>query len=306
MAKSIVELIGNTPLVRLSNIETKYGLNFKLYAKLEMCNPTGSAKDRVARQIVLDAIERGRLLPGGTIVEPTSGNTGIGLAAVAAAWGYRARIFMPDTMSAERRNLLTAYGAELELTPGSEGMAGAVARAQQYVADNDGCVLAGQFSNPANVAAHMLTTGPEIYEQTGGSVDACVAGIGTGGTISGVGRYLKSRRHDVRIVGVEPAASPLLTEGWAAAHGIQGIGANFVPDILDRTVINHITTATDQESMELARELCRCEGIFAGISSGAALSAALALAEDPALRNGTVVVILPDSGDRYLSCCLWA
>lgn len=302
MTGTIVDLIGNTPMLRLRNVEIKYGLNFKLYAKLEMFNPTGSIKDRAARQIILNAEDSGRLQPGGTIVEPTSGNTGIGLAAVAAARGYKAIIFMPESMSAERRRLISRYGAQLELTPAHLGMAGAVQMAQQYVDTHGDSILAGQFTNPANVEAHMATTGPEIYEQTAGQVSCLVAGIGTGGTISGVGRYLKGMRHDIQVVGVEPAASPLLTEGRAGAHDIQGIGANFVPQILDLSVIDKVVTATDSDSYRFAKELCQLEGVFAGISSGAALAAAVNLADDPTLQGGTVVVILPDSGDRYLSC----
>lgn len=303
MAKNILDLIGNTPMLQLSNVEAKYGLNFKLFAKLEMYNPTGSAKDRVAKSIVEDAEQSGRLKPGGTIVEPTSGNTGIGLAAVAASKGYKARIYMPDTMSEERRTLLSKYGAELVLTPGASGMTGAIQMAEEYVATHDNCIMAGQFSNPANPAAHEANTGPEIFTQTNGAVDCLVATIGTGGTITGSSKYLKSQKPSIKVVGVEPANSPLLTEGWAGPHGIQGIGANFVPDVLDLILIDKVVTATEQDAFKYAQELCHLEGIFAGISSGAALAAALSLNGDPSLQDATVVVVLPDSGDRYLSCC---
>lgn len=303
MAGTITNLIGNTPLMRLKNIERIYGLNVKLYAKLEMYNPTGSAKDRVALQIVLDAEKSGRLQPGGTIVEPTSGNTGIGLAAVAAARGYHTIIFMPDTMSEERRRLLAGYGAELVLSPGHLGMSGAVDMANEYVSSHPEAFLAGQFTNPSNVMAHYTTTGPEIWSQTQGHVDFFIAGIGTGGTITGTASYLKSQNPDIQIVGVEPAASPLLSKGFAGPHGIQGIGANFIPDILDLSVIDLIVTATEDDSFAMTRELCLSEGIFAGISSGAALSAAIKLSGTITMQDATVVVILPDSGDRYLSCC---
>lgn len=303
MANNIANLIGNTPMMRLSNVEAKYGLNFKLFAKLEMYNPTGSAKDRVAKSIILDAERTGRLKAGGTIVEPTSGNTGIGLACLAASRGYKAIIYMPDSMSEERVILLKKYGAEVVLTPGRLGMAGAIQMAEEYVATHDNTILAGQFTNPANVAAHEATTGPEIYDQTGRAIDYLVATIGTGGTITGSSKYLKSQNPKIQVIGVEPKSSPLLTEGWAGPHGIQGIGANFIPPILDLSLIDQVLTVTEQDAYKYSQELCHLEGVFAGISSGAALSAALSLNGDPALQDATVVVVLPDSGDRYLSCC---
>ena len=298
---SAAQLIGNTPLLELTNLERKDALEARILVKLESRNPAGSAKDRVALAMVLDAEERGLLTPGSVIIEPTSGNTGIGLCSVAAAWGYRCIIVMPDSMSLERRLLMTAFGGELVLTPGAEGMTGCIAKAEELRKQIPGSIIAGQFENPANPKAHYLTTGPEIWQDTDGSVDIFVAGIGTGGTISGVGKYLKERKPGVQIVGVEPAESPLLTEGRSGPHGIQGIGANFVPEILDRTVIDEILTVTVEDAYAAGRRLGREEGVLCGISSGAALHAALLLAKRPENRGKTIVALLPDSGDRYLT-----
>ena len=298
---SAAQLIGNTPLLELTNLERKDALEARILVKLESRNPAGSAKDRVALAMVLDAEERGLLTPGSVIIEPTSGNTGIGLCSVAAARGYRCIIVMPDSMSLERRLLMTAFGGELVLTPGAEGMTGCIAKAEELRKQIPGSIIAGQFENPANPKAHYLTTGPEIWQDTDGSVDIFVAGIGTGGTISGVGRYMKERKPGVQIVGVEPAESPLLTEGRSGPHGIQGIGANFVPEILDRTVIDEILTVTVEDAYAAGRRLGREEGVLCGISSGAALHAALLLAKRPENRGKTIVALLPDSGDRYLT-----
>ena len=298
---SIAELIGRTPLLELCNYERNHGLQATLLAKLECMNPAGSAKDRVAANMIARAEEAGRLAPGGTIIEPTSGNTGIGLAAVAAARGYRVILTMPETMSVERRALIAAYGAEIVLTPGAEGMAGAVAKAEELQASIPGSMIAGQFENPANPEAHQRTTGPEIWADTDGKVDIFVAGAGTGGTVSGTGRYLKSQNPAVRVVAVEPAASPLLTEGHAGPHGLQGIGANFVPENLDRSVLDEILTVTDADAYAAGRELARTEGILVGITSGAAVWAAAQLARRPENAGKTIVALLPDSGERYLS-----
>ena len=298
---SAAQLIGNTPLLELTNLERKDALEARILVKLESRNPAGSAKDRVALAMVLDAEERGLLTPGSVIIEPTSGNTGIGLCSVAAARGYRCIIVMSDSMSLERRLLMTAFGGELVLTPGAEGMTGCIAKAEELRKQIPGSIIAGQFENPANPKAHYLTTGPEIWQDTDGSVDIFVAGIGTGGTISGVGKYLKERKPGVQIVGVEPAESPLLTEGRSGPHGIQGIGANFVPEILDRTVIDEILTVTVEDAYAAGRRLGREEGVLCGISSGAALHAALLLAKRPENRGKTIVALLPDSGDRYLT-----
>ena len=298
---SAAQLIGNTPLLELTNLERKDALEARILVKLESRNPAGSAKDRVALAMVLDAEERGLLTPGSVIIEPTSGHTGIGLCSVAAARGYRCIIVMPDSMSLERRLLMTAFGGELVLTPGAEGMTGCIAKAEELRKQMPGSIIAGQFENPANPKAHYLTTGPEIWQDTDGSVDIFVAGIGTGGTISGVGKYLKERKPGVQIVGVEPAESPLLTEGRSGPHGIQGIGANFVPEILDRTVIDEILTVTVEDAYAAGRRLGREEGVLCGISSGAALHAALLLAKRPENRGKTIVALLPDSGDRYLT-----
>ena len=298
---SASQLIGSTPLLRLTNIEAKDGLSVRLLAKLESRNPAGSAKDRVALSMINDAEEQGILKPGATIIEPTSGNTGIGLCSVAAARGYKCIIVMPDSMSMERRLIMTALGAELVLTPGSEGMSGCIAKAEELKAQIPGSIIAGQFDNPANPKAHYETTGPEIWEDTDGDVDIFVAGIGTGGTITGVGRYLKEKNPKVCIVGVEPADSPLLTEGRSGAHGIQGIGANFVPSILDTGIIDRIIPVETADAYAAGRRMGTEEGVLAGISSGAALHAALALAQQPENAGKTIVVLLPDSGERYLT-----
>ncbi len=301
IAHSVTELIGRTPLLELVNYEKDHGLSAVVLAKLECMNPAGSAKDRVAANMIARAEQEGRLAPGGTIIEPTSGNTGIGLAAVGAARGYRVILTMPDTMSVERRSLIAAYGAEIVLTPGKEGMAGAVVKAEELQKTIPGSIIAGQFENPANPEAHILTTGPEIWADTDGKVDIFVAGIGTGGTISGTGRYLKARNPAVQVVGVEPAASPLLTQGHAGPHGLQGIGANFVPENLDRAVVDEIIPVTDQDAYATGRELARREGILVGITSGAAVWAAAELAKRPENQGKVITALLPDSGERYLS-----
>ena len=303
---SVSQLIGGTPVVELCNIEEKDGLNVRLLAKLEGMNPAGSAKDRVGLAMIEDAEEKGRLAPGGTIIEPTSGNTGIGLCCVAAARGYHCIIVMPDSMSIERQKLMTAFGAELVLTPGALGMAGAIAKAEELEKQIPGAIIAGQFVNPANPEAHYRTTGPEIWADTDGKVDIFVAGIGTGGTITGVGRYLKEKNHNVKIVGMEPADSPLLTQGKAGPHGIQGIGANFVPEILDRGVIDEILICPLAGAYDCGRRMGREEGILVGISSGAALWAALELAKRPENAGKTILALLPDSGERYLSTAMFA
>lgn len=298
---SVEQLIGRTPLVRLRHLETEYGLKAILLAKLECMNPAGSAKDRVAANMIANAEAAGRLSPGGTIIEPTSGNTGIGLAAVGAAKGYHVILTMPETMSVERRNLIAAYGAEIVLTPGGEGMDGAVKKAEELQKATPGSILAGQFDNPANPEAHYRTTGPEIWADTDGQVDVFVAGVGTGGTVSGTGRYLKEKKTAVRIVAVEPSRSPLLTEGHAGPHGLQGIGANFVPENLDRALLDEILTVTDEDAYALGRALARKEGLLVGITSGAAAWAAIQLAKRPENQGKTIVALLPDSGERYLS-----
>ena len=299
--RSVTELIGRTPLLELCNYERNHGLHATLLAKLECMNPAGSAKDRVAANMVARAEESGQLAPGGTIIEPTSGNTGIGLAAAAAAKGYHVILTMPDTMSVERRALIAAYGAEIVLTPGADGMSGAVARAEELHRSIPGSIIAGQFENPANPEAHEKTTGPEIWADTAGTVDIFVAGAGTGGTVSGVGRYLKAQDPNIKVVAFEPASSPLLTEGRAGPHGLQGIGANFVPENLDRTVLDEILTVTDADAYAAGRELARTEGILVGITSGAAVWAAAQLAMRPENAGKTIVALLPDSGERYLS-----
>ena len=298
---SISELIGRTPLMRLNNIEKADGLSAKIVAKIEYLNPAGSVKDRAALEMINDAERSGRLKSGGTIIEPTSGNTGIGLAAIGASRGYRVIITMPDTMSKERQLLMTAYGAELVLTDGSLGMAGAIAKAEEIAKTIDGAIIAGQFSNPANADAHRKTTGPEIWEDTDGSVDIFVAGIGTGGTITGIGEYLKSKNPDIKIVGVEPADSPFLSEGRAGAHKLQGIGAGFIPEVLNTNIYDELITVTTDEAYAAGREIAACEGILVGISSGAALYAAKKIAALPENEGKTIVVLLPDTGDRYLS-----
>ena len=302
---SAAQLIGHTPLLELCNFEKKDGLCARLLVKLEARNPAGSAKDRVALAMIEDAEKSGRLAPGGTVIEPTSGNTGIGLASVAAARGYRAIIVMPDSMSRERQLLMKAFGADLVLTPGALGMPGAIARAEELNREIPGSIIAGQFENPANPDAHYRTTGPEIWEDTDGNVDIFVAGIGTGGTISGVGAYLKECRPNVRVVGVEPADSPLLTQGRSGPHGLQGIGANFVPKALNRDILDDIRTVTTEQAYAAARRLGVEEGILCGISGGAALHIALELAASPENAGKTVVALLPDSGDRYLSTELY-
>ena len=303
---SVSQLIGRTPLLELTNIEKKDGLRAKLLAKLEGCNPAGSAKDRVALSMVLDAEARGILKPGSVIIEPTSGNTGIGLCSVAAARGYKCIIVMPDSMSMERRLLMTAFGGELVLTPGKEGMTAAIAKAEELAAQIPGSWIAGQFENPANPDAHYRTTGPEIWEDTDGKVDIFVAGIGTGGTITGTGRYLKEKNPNVKIVGVEPADSPLLTEGKAGPHGIQGIGANFVPKTLDTGVYDEVVTVTTEQAYAAGRRMSMEEGVLAGISAGAALHVALELAKREENAGKTIVALLPDSGERYLTTPMYA
>lgn len=298
---SITQLIGKTPLLRLHATEKKLALSAQLLAKLELFNPGGSAKDRVALSMIRDAEDRGVLKEGSVIIEPTSGNTGIGLACVAASRGYKTIIVMPDSMSMERRLLMTAYGAKLVLTPGKLGMQGAIDKAYELAGQYENSFIPDQFGNPANVAAHEETTGPEIWEDTDGKVDIFVAGVGTGGTISGVGAYLKNRNPNVQIVAVEPAASPLLSGGTAGSHGIMGIGANFVPKILNRDVIDQIITVTEQQAYEAARGLGNIEGLLVGISSGAALYAATELARQPENQGKNIVVFLPDTGERYLS-----
>ena len=298
---SMDQMIGRTPLLELCRIRQQLGLEARVLAKLEYLNPAGSVKDRAALSMIRDAEQKGLLKEGSVIVEPTSGNTGIGLAAVAAARGYRVVIVMPETMSLERRQLMRAYGAELVLTEGSKGMSGAVEKAQQLVQQIPGAFLTGQFTNPANPQAHFETTGPEIWQDTEGHVDVFVAGVGTGGTITGVGRYLKSQDPAVRIVGVEPAASPLLSKGTAGPHKIQGIGANFVPQVLDTAIYDELLAVTDQDAFAAGRLMARTEGVLVGISSGAALWAAVELAKRPENRGKTIVTLLPDTGDRYLS-----
>ena len=299
--KSIEELIGRTPLMELSNLEQKLELQATLLAKVEALNPGGSAKDRVAKRMVEDAEKAGILKAGATIIEPTSGNTGIGLSVMAAARGYRAIIVMPDSMSMERRLLMTAFGAELVLTEGAKGMAGAIEKAEELAREIPNSFIPGQFDNPSNPAAHYETTGPEIWADTDGKVDIFVAGIGTGGTITGTGRYLKEQNPDVRIIGVEPASSPLLTKGEAGPHGLQGIGANFVPSILDTEIYDEIITVTDEAAYEAGRMIARNEGLLVGISAGAALHAAVEVAKRPENAGKNIVVLLPDTGDRYLS-----
>ena len=298
---SVSQLIGRTPLLEVTNIAKTDSLKARLLVKLEGCNPAGSAKDRVGLSMIEDAENRGILKPGGLIIEPTSGNTGIGLCAVAAARGYRCIIVMPDSMSMERRLLMTAFGGELVLTPGRDGMSGCIAKAEELKAQNPGSIIAGQFVNPANPDAHYRTTGPEIWEDTDGEVDIFVATIGTGGTITGTGRYLKQQNSAVKIVGVEPEESPLITKGRAAPHGIQGIGANFIPEILDTGIIDEMVTVNVQQAYEAGRRMGREEGILAGISSGAALYAALELAKQGENAGKTIVALLPDSGERYLT-----
>lgn len=303
---SVDQLVGKTPLLELTNLERQFDLKARLLAKLEYFNPAGSAKDRVARYILDDAEEKGILTKDSVIVEPTSGNTGIGLAALAAARGYRLIIVMPDSMSAERRLLMTAYGAELILTDGARGMGGAIAKAEELVKEIPGAFLAGQFVNPANPRAHFETTGPEIWEDTDGAVDYFVAGVGTGGTITGTGRYLKSRNARIQVVAVEPSDSPVLSGGKGGTHKLQGIGAGFIPEILDTTVYDEVIPVTSEDAFETGRLLGKKEGVLVGISSGAALWAAIEVAKRPENEGKTVVVLLPDTGDRYLSTEMYA
>ena len=303
---SVEQLIGRTPLLELCNIEKEYALSARLIAKVESFNPAGSVKDRVALSMILSAEAEGRLSPGATIIEPTSGNTGIGLCAVAAARGYKAVIVMPDTMSVERQMLMKAYGAELVLTDGAGGMTAAIAKANELAATIPGAIVAGQFENPANPAAHEATTGPEIWEDTHGQVDIFVCGVGTGGTITGTGRYLKAQNPAIKVVGMEPAGSPVLSGGKAGAHGLQGIGAGFIPAVLDVDIMDEVLTVTEAEAYAAGRMLARKEGILAGISSGAALHAAILVASRPENEGKTVVVLLPDTGDRYLSTPMFA
>ena len=300
------ELIGKTPLLELTHIEREEGLEARLLGKLEYLNPAGSVKDRIAKAMIDDAEARGLLRPGSVIIEPTSGNTGIGLASVAAARGYRLIIVMPETMSVERRQLMRAYGAELVLTDGAEGMKGAIARAEELAREIPGGFLPGQFVNPANPAVHRATTGPEIWEDTGGEVDIFVAGVGTGGTITGVGQYLKSQKPQVKIVAVEPKDSPVLSGGRPGPHKIQGIGAGFVPEVLDPSVCDEVIAVESGDAFAVGRRIGRAEGVLVGVSSGAAVWAAIQLARRPENRGRTIVALLPDTGDRYLSTPLFA
>ncbi len=300
-----VDLIGNTPLVEVVNLQKKYGLKAKVLVKLEYLNPAGSVKDRIAKAMIEDAEQKGILKEGSVIIEPTSGNTGIGLAAIAASKGYRVILTMPETMSVERRNILKAYGAELVLTDGAAGMKGAIAKAEELAKEMDNSFLAGQFVNPANPAIHKRTTGPEIWIDTDGEVDIFVAGVGTGGTITGTGEYLKSKNPAVKVVAVEPADSPVLSKGSAGAHKIQGIGAGFVPETLNTNIYDEIFPVESEAAFEAGRELARTEGVLTGISSGAALYAALELAKRPQNEGKTIVALLPDSGDRYYSTALF-
>ncbi len=299
--KSIDQLIGHTPIVQLKNIEKEEKLYARLLVKLEMFNPAGSAKDRVAKAMLDDAEAKGLIGDGSVIIEPTSGNTGIGLAAVGAARGYRVIIVMPDNMSKERQLLMKAYGAELVLTEGAKGMAGAIEKAEELKASIPGSIIAGQFENPANPAAHRVSTGPEIWEDTDGKVDIFVAGVGTGGTITGTGSYLKSMKNSIKVVAVEPETSPLLSKGYAGPHGLQGIGANFVPEVLDTTVYDEIITVSDDDAYTAGRNIARKEGLLVGISSGAALHAAIELAKKKENAGKTIVALLTDTGERYLT-----
>ena len=300
------QLIGNTPLLELTHIEREEGLQARILAKLEYFNPAGSVKDRIGKAMIDDAEKSGRLGPGATIIEPTSGNTGIGLAAVAAARGYRIIIVMPETMSVERRQLMRAYGAELELTEGAKGMKGAIERAEQLAREIPNSFVAGQFVNPANPRAHYETTGPEIWRDTDGKVDIFVSGVGTGGTLTGTGRYLREQKPDVKLVAVEPADSPVLSEGRAGSHKIQGIGAGFVPEVLDTKLYDEVVTVTNENAFATGKRIGRSEGVLVGISSGAAVWAAVELAKRPENKGKTIVVLLPDTGDRYLSTPMFA
>ena len=303
--KSAADLIGNTPLVEVGHIEEKFGLKARVLVKLEYFNATGSVKDRVAKAMIEDAEEKGILKPGATIIEPTSGNTGSGLAAIATAKGYRTIIVLPETMSVERRNIIKAYGAEIVLTPGYKGMTGAIAKAEELKNEIEGSMIAGQFVNPANPDAHRRTTGPEIWNDTDGEVDAFVAGVGTGGTITGVGEYLKSKNDKIEIIAVEPATSPVLSQGKPGPHKIQGIGAGFVPEILNTKIYDSVVPVDNDDAFEYARLISHTEGILVGISAGAALYAAIEWAKKPENEGKTIVALLPDSGDRYYSTSLF-
>ncbi len=303
--KSAADLIGNTPLVEVGHIEQKFGLKARVLVKLEYFNATGSVKDRVAKAMIEDAEEKGILKPGATIIEPTSGNTGIGLAAIATAKGYRTIIVLPETMSVERRNIIKAYGAEIVLTPGYKGMTGAIAKAEELKNEIEGSMIAGQFVNPANPDAHRRTTGPEIWNDTDGEVDAFVAGVGTGGTITGVGEYLKSKNDKIEIIAVEPATSPVLSQGKPGPHKIQGIGAGFVPEILNTKIYDSVVPVDNDDAFEYAKLISHTEGIQVGISAGAALYAAIEWAKKPENEGKTIVALLPDSGDRYYSTSLF-
>ena len=303
---SVDQLIGHTPLLELTHIEKEYGLKAKILAKLEYFNPAGSVKDRIAKHMIDDAEKSGKLKPGATIIEPTSGNTGIGLASVAAARGYKIIIVMPETMSVERRQIMKGYGADLVLTEGSKGMKGAIDKADQLAKEIPGSWIAGQFVNPANPATHFASTGPEIWEDTDGNVDYFIAGVGTGGTITGVGKYLKSKKESVKIIAVEPATSPVLSKGTSGAHKIQGIGAGFVPDVLDTKVYDEVIAVENEDAFEYGKLAGHKEGFLVGISSGAAIKAAIDVAKRPESQGKTIVVLLPDNGDKYLSTPLFA
>lgn len=303
---AIDQLVGHTPLLEFSHIEAKHNLKAKVVGKLELFEPAGSIKDRVAKAMIDDAEKAGILQPGATIIEPTSGNTGIGLASIAAARGYKLILTMPDTMSIERRNLARAYGAEIVLTPGAEGMKGAIAKAEELAAATPGSFIPGQFINPSNPAIHKATTGPEIWQDTNGQVDIVVSGVGTGGTITGIGEYLKAQNPNIKMVAVEPAGSPVLSEGHAGAHKIQGIGAGFVPDVLDLAIVDEIIKVENEDAFATGREIGREEGVLVGISSGAATWAAIELAKRPENEGKAIVAILPDTGERYLSTPMFA
>lgn len=304
--KAISDLIGNTPLVELTHIEEKEGLDASVVAKVEFFNPAGSVKDRIAKKMIEDAEKKGLIKPGATLIEPTSGNTGIGIASVAAAKGYKAIMTMPETMSVERRNLLKAYGAKVVLTDGKAGMKGAIAKAKELAATIPNSFIPSQFENPSNPQAHYESTGPEIWKDTAGKVDIFVAGVGTGGTVSGTGKYLKDQNPNVKVVAVEPATSPVLSEGHAGPHGIQGIGAGFVPNILDTSVYDEVFTVTNEQAYETGRLIAHNEGMLVGISSGAATYAAIQIAKRPENKGKTIVVLLPDTGERYLSTPMFA
>lgn len=303
--KSVTELIGSTPLMELVNYNKENNLSAKLLAKLEYFNPAGSAKDRIAREMIIDAENGGKLFPDSVIIEPTSGNTGIGLAAVAAAKGYKTIFTMPETMSVERRNLLAAYGAQIVLTEGSKGMSGAIEKANELAKELPHSFIPSQFENIANPNAHYKTTGPEIWNDTDGKIDVFVAGVGTGGTVSGTGKFLKEKNSDIKIIAIEPKNSPLLSEGRAGSHGLQGIGANFVPNTLDKGILDEIITVSEEDAYNAARKMARLEGILVGISSGAALHAATEIAKRPQMSGKTIVVLLPDTGERYMSTDLF-